>query len=309
LITGIVITALPSSSPSIILREAPYLFLTYTLSFIGVALLCGVLYLQSGIKENEIFLNDSPVSIKKSLSSVIKNKDFLLFLGLNLFISMSNYFSDLLISHPVGFVEPGFVKTTYLLALEYILPLSTIVFILLWRKLSETRDIKSNLKIGVLFLILASLPLVYINPYFIFLIVILQSIGRAAFILYNFVFLSSIIDASELKTKSRRDGTHFGFYLLIGFLSSTFSIILYPFINIFNEWRILVHYDPATIFNFQIFLEMNLANFITVLILLVISLILLQIFSFNTEKVKDIEDQVEKLHKEKYEKLNESKNR
>jgi Na+/melibiose symporter-like transporter len=131
------------------------------------------------------------------------------------------------------------------------------------------------------------------------LIVILQSIGRAAFLLYNFVFLSSIIDSSELQTEGRRDGTHFGFYLLIGFLGSIFSSFLYPFINIFNRWRVFQYQDLGTIFNFQTFLEMNLVNFIITLILLVISLLLLQIFSFNTEKIKDIEDQVEKLHREK----------
>ena len=305
LIMGIIIATIPSYSYPIILRDAPYLFLIYALSFSGVGILCGVLYLQSGIKENEIFLNDSPVSIKKSLSSVIKNKDFLVFLGLNLFISMSDYFGNLLISLPVSFVELGYEKTIFLIALEYILPLSTILFVLVWRKLSNTRDIKNNLKIGILFLILASLPLIYINQYFIFLIVILQSIGRAAFLLYNFVFLSSIIDSSELQTEGRRDGTHFGFYLLIGFLGSIFSSFLYPFINIFNRWRVFQYQDLGTIFNFQTFLEMNLVNFIITLILLVISLLLLQIFSFNTEKIKDIEDQVEKLHREKYEKIQE----
>jgi Na+/melibiose symporter-like transporter len=302
-VLAIIIAFIPNYSSPILMTSLPVLFLVYTLSLTGIAIISGILFLNSGVKESKIFLEDPKISIKESLSMTLKNKDFLLFLGINLLITMSYYYFNTIDFYPIMFGDSDFQSSLFIIAFEYVFPLSTIFFIYMWRKQSDTRDIKSNLRIGIFFLIFSSFPLVYINSYFLFLIVILRGVGRAAVLLYNFIFLSSLIDAEEINSKKRRDGTFFGFFIMFNSLGSFLSILLNVFIMPFTSFPGYV--DSQSPPDLQLFLETKLINFIMILALLIGSLVLLQIFSFNSEKIKKIEEEVENLHREKNQKMNE----
>jgi Na+/melibiose symporter-like transporter len=273
-------------------------------SIIGIILLAlsivlGFVFYNNGINEKEIHLNDSKTPIKEMIKMPLKNRDFLLFLALNIIIPLGLYYSlrvnTSIYTNKISIFNGNFWD--YLLTI--IQTSSLIFFIFIWRKRTETNDIKKNLKIGIIFIILSSLPLTFLSPFLYFVSLILNSIGRAAYILFNFIFLSFLIDNNEIKTKSRHDATFFGIRNAISLIGSLLPLILsYFFLFLFGSG-----YDPYSEFTIEIFLQTTLMYILIALISLISGLLILKYFSYNSKRINEIESELNLIHEEKRKQL------
>ncbi|TXT56398.1 MAG: membrane protein of unknown function [Promethearchaeota archaeon] len=280
------------------------LLMIFGISISTVGIITGILFAKSGFQEDEIFLTDAKVPVKESIKLVLKDRDFLLLIGLNVLLSLSFDYISNIISAPLNsptLEPPGeFLASIFV----FIRPLTTIIFIFFWRHLSKTRDIKHNLKMGIIFLIFSTLPLSFLSPFLVIPLWILNAIGRAAFLLYNFVFISSIIDSNEIETKSRRDGTFFGVLIFLGIITLLINTLFQLFTTMFYNPPIFdpdFEYTLLSFFGTQYFVY-----FIVAIVFLLLSLMLLKRFNYNTEKIKEVEDKVIEIHNQKREELNKS---
>lgn len=274
---------------------------------LSIALIAVLIFFKSGFQERKVFLDDPKISIKKSFRNVLKNRDFLLLLGIQILIPLSYTLTRPIIGTPI-YGQYIYENMPYLRFISRVMePVSLLVSILLWKSLSDTRDIKKNLKTAIGFLIISALPLSFLSPIFVIPLIIINSVGRAAFRLYLLIFISSIIDSDEISTGVRNDGTYFGFFILFGILS---SLLFLPIQTISFMFSSPSMYNPEMEYDILNFFEPRfLIFFIICVIILFVTFLLLKKISYTSDKIKEIDDRILQVHKEKYKQSDEPSNK
>lgn len=274
----------------------PNLFIYVGILLSIVITIISFIFVRFGIKERVEFSNKVKLSILKSIKSSFKNKTYLIFLVIILIFS---YSYGLLSYITVYSCMPG-EHDPFLINLLSIIPFfSATGFIFLWRYIALKIGIKKSLKISMIILSISLIPFIFIFDVITSIILsIFVGLGFSGFFLIMNPFLAASIDVDELSTGIRQEGTYYGFFILITRLSAFLYLSTIASASISFGTEI---YDPSI--NVMIIIGYKILIITFSLIALIIGLIVISKFQYDKETYEQLEQAVEKLHKEKREKL------
>jgi GPH family glycoside/pentoside/hexuronide:cation symporter len=112
------------------------------------------------------------------------------------------------------------------------------------------------------------------------------------------VMMGDVVDEDELKTGLRREGSYFGFIIMVEKLSLVIiGLATFILLEVFIGYDPLLP-DPPLM---DIGIRMGMIGMVTVFSLVL--LLFLMIYPLNKEKVSQIHEEVKRLHAEKRERL------
>jgi len=262
---------------------------------VGVSLLIA---LKWGVFEREEFSLDHQHEFKffESLKYTLKNKSFMLY---SLMFFLYEYILLLL-----GTIVPLFgehvlnttstFETSIIMGIMYIVGAISVV---IWRKLDIIIGSRKGYAVSIVAYFLATLPMLFISSYVISLIVaVFLGIGFGGMLYYIYLLIADVIDADELKTGVRREGSFFGITNFFMRLSMILSIVTVGLVFRQVGWE---EYDPIVDPDFG--LRLLFVGFPG--IALSITLICLYFYPYTKEKVSEIKQELEELHQKKLEKV------
>jgi GPH family glycoside/pentoside/hexuronide:cation symporter len=185
-------------------------------------------------------------------------------------------------------------ETSIIMGIMYIVGAVSVV---IWSKLDVAIGSRKGYAISIVVYFLATLPMLFVNNYYIALIVAVGlGVGFGGMLYYIYLIIADVIDADELKTGVRREGSFFGitnFFMRLSMIASIITVGL-----VFRQvgWE---EYDPLV--NPVIGLRVLFVVFPG--IALGITLLCLYYYPFTKEKVEEMKVKLDKLHKEKKEKV------
>lgn len=262
---------------------------------VGISL---VISLKWGVIEREEFELDHTHEFNffEGLKHTLKYKSFLLYTAM---FFLYEYILLLL-----GTIVPLFgefvlntgsaFETSIIMGIMYIVGAVSVV---IWSKLDVAIGSRKGYAISIVVYFLATLPMLFVDNYYIALIVAIGlGVGFGGMLYYIYLIIADVIDADELKTGVRREGSFFGitnFFMRLSMIASIITVGL-----VFRQvgWE---EYDPLV--NPVIGLRVLFVIFPG--IALGITLLCLYYYPFTKEKVEEMKVKLDKLHKEKKEKV------
>ncbi|MBD3340851.1 MAG: MFS transporter [Candidatus Lokiarchaeota archaeon] len=254
-----------------------------------------------GIQERSEFSEDFKTAppILKSLKFSLKNKNFRIFIVMNLcywyVVGMLPIITPLYGRFVLGIGEGEAYLLGLLLGIAF---LSAAGFMPFWRYVAIKLGMKRGVMLSIITLIVTLAPFLFISnvstSFFAFFFV---GLGISGAIYFGDIILSAIIDQDELEIGTRRDGGYFGINALITKLSTIIVIITIGFVFNTVGWAV---FDPVATEN--IIFGLRSLMFIFPAIALVIGLVAFHRFPITKEKYELLKLDIEKLHAEKREK-------
>jgi len=266
---------------------------------VGISL---VISLKWGVLEREEFELDHIHEFKffESLIYTFKNKSFLLY---SLMFFLYEYILLLL-----GTIVPLFgehvlnttstIETSLIMGIMYIVGAASVI---IWRKLDILIGSRKGYAISIVAYFIATLPMLFISSYEISLIVaIFLGIGFGGMLYYIYLIIADVIDADELKTGVRREGAYFGitnFFMRLSMILSILTVGLVFRQVGWEEYTPLIDPDVGLRILFVVFPGIALG----------ITLICLYFYPYTKEKVDEIKEELEELHKKKLDRVRTTK--
>jgi len=282
-------------------------FLNWRIAGLVISILIGIgilVLIKFGLKEKIEFKEDSKnaPSLFKSLEISIKSKSFRTFIVANVgYWYVIGMLATIVPLYGIYVLNIGEGQSFLLGLLLGVAFVSAAFFMILWRYISTKFGMKNGIIISMIVYIIVLFPFMIIsNVTFAFFAFILVGLGLAGGLFFGDILLAAVIDEDELKTGIRREGGYYGINALFTKLSTILVILT---INVvFNSvgWT---YFNPKSTTENTI-LGLRALMFIFPAIALGIGVLAISRFPINKEKYLQIKSDVEKLHKEKKEKLN-----
>jgi glycoside/pentoside/hexuronide:cation symporter, GPH family len=162
-----------------------------------------------GSKENLQYSQEESLGLGDALKATLRNRSFLLFLGLNIFIS----FCFEILTGGLPFYAKYVLlidefRTSLLLGVALI---GALPMLALWTWLCSRRGARTALLLSQAAFALGLLPLLFVRGFAAAIVVmVVMSVGFAGLLMLTDVLIADIVDEDELKTGVRREGMFFG---------------------------------------------------------------------------------------------------
>jgi GPH family glycoside/pentoside/hexuronide:cation symporter len=163
----------------------------------------------------------------------------------------------------------------------------------LWKKLDVAIGSRKGYAVSIVVYFIATLPMLFIDSYLISLLVAVGlGIGFGGMLYYIYLIIADIIDADELKTGIRREGSFFGitnFFMRLSMIASILTVGL-----VFRQvgWE---EYNPVV----NPVLGLRVLFVVFPGIALGITLVCLYFYPYTKERVEEMKVKLNKLHKDK----------
>jgi GPH family glycoside/pentoside/hexuronide:cation symporter len=264
---------------------------------VGISLLIS---LKWGVREREEFKLDHRQEFKflENIKYTLKNKAFQLY---SVMFFLYEYVLLLL-----GLIMPLFGKyvwkvgefdTMIILGIMYIIGAVSVV---IWRKLDLVIGSRKGYAISIVIYFISTLPIMLFQQYELAIVFSLfVGVGFGGMLYFIYLIIADIIDEDELKTGKRREGAYFGVTNFFMRLSMILSILTVGFVFNMTQWEV---YDPTIDPRIGLLILFILFPGIA----LGITLLCLYYYPFTKEKVNEIKEELEELHKEKLKKVRET---
>jgi GPH family glycoside/pentoside/hexuronide:cation symporter len=275
---------------------------SYAGIFMSICIAIGALILiRFGSRERVEFSEDykTAPSLLNSLKFSIKNKGFRTFIIANLchwyVIGMLPTIVPLFGEFVLN--ESDSTILGLLLGITFI---SAAIFVFLWQYIVVKVGVKKGLMISMATFAITLVPFMFISDVTMgFIAFFIAGLGLSGDILYVDLVLAAVIDEDELNTGIRREGGYYGINALIVKLSTIFVFLTISIVFTSYGWRT---FDPLGTTEQTIF-GLRSLMFIFPAIALCIGILSMSRFPITKEKYEQIKLDVEKLHKEKIEKI------
>jgi GPH family glycoside/pentoside/hexuronide:cation symporter len=269
-----------------------------TSTIVGISLLVS---LKWGVTEREEFKLDHRQEFKffENIKYTLKNRAFQLY---SVMFFLYEYVLLLL-----GLIMPLFGKyvwqvgefdTMIILGIMYIIGAVSVV---IWRRLDLAIGSRKGYALSIIIYFISTLPIMLFQQYELAIVFSLfVGVGFGGMLYFIYLIIADIIDEDELKTGKRREGAYFGVTNFFMRLSMILSILTVGFVFNMTQWEV---YDPT--------IDPRLGLLILFIlfpgIALSITLICLYYYPLTKEKVNEIKEELEELHKQKLEKVRETR--
>ena len=282
-------------------------FLNWRIAGLVISILIGIsvlVLIKFGLKEKIEFKEDSKnaPSLFKSLKISIKSKSFRTFIVANVgYWYVIGMLATIVPLYGIYVLDIGEGQSFLLGLLLGVAFISAAFFMILWRYISTKFGMKNGIIISMIAYIVVLFPFMLIsNVTFAFFAFILVGLGIAGGLFFGDILLAAVIDEDELKTGIRREG---GFYGINALFTKLSTILVILTINVVFNTVGWTYFNPKGTTESTI-LGLRALMFIFPTIALGIGILAISRFPINKEKYLQIKNDVEKLHKEKKEKLN-----
>jgi Na+/melibiose symporter-like transporter len=250
-----------------------------------------------GINERKEYSLDKQMSLFKSIKTSLKNKSLISYMVIDLMTwSMFGW---------MGAIAPFFITHSLGLGLEIVsvimIPnmIATIVFFAPWRKVYIRFGPKKTLAVSCVAQIIVYLTVFIINDILgLVLWGFFLGLSTAGILIAREVMMGDVVDEDEIKTGIRREGSYFGFMIMV----EKFSLVL---IGLFTAilLDVIIGYDPKLPDPPMMDLYIRIGMVTMIGLFTVILIVFLKFYPLDKNKVAEIHEKVEILHKEKKERL------
>ncbi len=171
---------------------------------------------------------------------------------------------------------------------------------ILWRPLVTKIGPRKSWLISLVIFLLTLIPLMFITDAMSGLIVFfLIGIGLSGSIYIVDIVISDIIDEDEVRTGARREGGYYGVNMFLMRLSAVlvFLTISLVFTNV--GWAV---YEPENV-TAEVIFGLRALMFIFPAIALIIAIIFLYKYPLDNERLKEVREQLKKIHEDKKSKI------
>jgi GPH family glycoside/pentoside/hexuronide:cation symporter len=255
------------------------------------------------VKEKREFSLDKPLSLWKALTTTLKNKSFLTYLGTQLTLQLTYSIAVATIPFFINDVLGG--NLTVLLLIMF---LSIIPSLLLWVKFSSKVGPKKALSISMLILLMALIKTLFVTETSqVIIILVLAGIGLAGPMLLPTIMIADVCDEDELKTCVRREGMYTGISGFIVKLSTSISGIIVTGVLAFSGYIAATSGNPHPIQPASAIQGIHILMGLITIIPIIIGLLILYKYPLVGGTLAKMKKDVEDLHGEKARKLLEQK--
>ncbi|HUT16518.1 MAG TPA: MFS transporter [Anaerolineae bacterium] len=163
----------------------------------------------TGSREKEEFSREPALSLRQALAATFKNRSFLLFLVINIFVQF--VFEMLTASMPFYakyVLGVGDMETSALLGTAFIVAMPMLY---VWTKATQKYGARTTLLLGLVVFALGLLPFLVASSFVTGLLCMAATgVGLAAIMMLTDLLIADIVDEDELTTGRRREGMYFG---------------------------------------------------------------------------------------------------
>lgn len=179
--------------------------------------------------------------------------------------------------------------------------ISAAIFLtVLWKPIVQKIGLRKTWMISLTTWILTLTPFMFIQDKFVAIIVfILVGIGLAGSLYIVDLIIYDIIDEDEVNTGIRREASYIGVYILFLRFATIFVFLAISLVFTNVGWAV---YDPETVTPEVIF-GLRALIFIFPTIALVIAILSAYKYPLDGEKLKNVKEQLKKIHEEKKSKI------
>ncbi|MFX0060351.1 MAG: MFS transporter [Candidatus Heimdallarchaeota archaeon] len=270
---------------------------TWAGGFLGALFTLCFLISLFGIKEHKEFVMEKQEPLFQSIKMTLKNITLLTYMGIDLMtwcmFGWMSAMSPFFLTHSLGME----LEIVALIMLPNML--ATIVFFPVWKKIYIRFGPKRSMLYSTILVILSYIPVIFVTE-----LIGLASWGFVTGIAFSGILVSrevmmgDIVDEDELKTGLRREGSYFGFIVMV----EKFSLVLIGLatsilLDVFIGYDPLLP-DPPLM---DIGIRLGMIGMVTVFSLIL--LLFLKFYPLNKEKVSQIHEEVKRLHDEKKDRL------
>jgi len=264
-----------------------------------LALIIAIIFIKFGINERKEYQKDAyeAPSLIQSIKFTFKNKSFSTYILTNLAVwfvfGLIPIINPYFLKYIIG-IEDALIQQL-LLATIFI---SAIIFMGFWRKYFAKKGARTAELHVLLVLILTLIPFIFIWEIVGAIVsYIIVGFGFAGIMFGRDVMMSTIIDADEIETGLRREGSYYGVNALIIRLSTIFVVLSIATVFDTVGWEV---YDPSNVTIFTLIgIRMLMCAFPA--LALILGYISLRRFPLTKEKYEEIKVKLDKLHGEKKE--------
>ena len=182
---------------------------TWTALIFGVITGLSFFISLTGSREKEEFSREPALSLKQALSATFRNRAFLLFLVINIFVQF--VFEMLTASMPFYakyVLGVGDMETSALLGTAFVV---AIPMLYVWTKATQKYGARTTLLIGLVVFAVGLLPFLVASNFVTGLLCMAATgVGLAAMMMLTDLLIADIVDEDELTTGRRREGMYFG---------------------------------------------------------------------------------------------------
>ncbi len=267
--------------------------------------ICTLVALIWGVKERKEFSHDHHQGFNffQGLRYSFKNKGFVIYI---LLFFLYEYVT-LILGNIVPFYGQEILgvdtfQTSLLLGVMIIVGTFSMF---LWKKLDVLFGSRISYGIAILSYIVGSIPLLLVTNYIAAMITAsFMGIGFGGLLYFIYLLIADVIDADELKTGVRREGTFFGIANFFMRLAMILSILSVSIVFTQTGWET---YVPNPDVNIKRGIRMLMVIFPAIALLL--SLVCLYFYPFTKKKVQEMKTQLTALHEQKLQRTNELRER
>jgi GPH family glycoside/pentoside/hexuronide:cation symporter len=270
---------------------------TWAGSLLGLLFTISFLISLLGIKERKEFAIEKQKPIFQSIKMTLKNKSLLTYMGIDLMtwcmFGWMSAISPFFLTHSLGMD----LEIVALIMLPNML--ATIIFFPIWKKIYIRYGPKRTMCFCTMLVILSYIPVFFITEIIgLSLWGFFTGIAFSGILVAREVMMGDVVDEDELKTGLRREGSYFGFIIMVEKL----SLVVIGF-AIFILLEVFIGYDPLLPDPpfMDIGIRIGMIALVTVFSLILI--VFLMIYPLNKEYVSEIHEKVKELHAEKRERL------
>ena len=286
--------------------DSPKYFINYRYVGIFAAILIGIfatIFIKFGLKEPVKFSEDykTAPSFFKSLNISLKNKSFRWYVIAHFatwyVYGMLPTIIPLYATFVLGVGEGESILIGLLLGVTFI---SATIFMFFWRFVVLKVGVKKAIMISMTVFIITLIPLMFITTIFqAFIVFFLIGIGLSGSFLYLDILIASVMDEDELLTGTRRTGGYYGISTFILRFSTIFMFLTISIVFNSVGWAVFdpKRADADTIMGLRILMCVFPA------IALGVGILALTRFPINKNRYLEIQQELEKLHKEKSERF------
>jgi len=273
-------------------------------------ILCVVIFISFlmpviSVKEKREFSLDKPLSLWKALTTSLKNKSFLTYLGTQLALQLSYSIAVATIPFFVNDVLNG--NLTVLLLIMF---LTIIPSLFVWVRFSSRSGPKKALSASMVILMIAFIITLFVtesNKSIIVVVLILAGIGLAGPMLLPTIMIADVCDEDETKTCVRREGIYTGISGFIVKLSTSISGIIVTGILAFTGYIAATEIEPHPIQPASAIQGIHILMGLITIIPIIIGLLILYKYPLVGATLAKLKKDVEDLHEEKARKFLEQK--
>jgi len=265
----------------------------WTAVIFGIITGSSLLISLTGSREKKEFSQEPALSLKQALAATFKNRTFLLFLVINLFIQL--VFEMLTASIPFYakyVLRVGDVETSALLGTAFVV---AVPMLYVWTKATQKYGARTTLLLGLVVFAVGLLPFLVASNFVSGLLSMAAAgAGLAAMMMLTDLLIADVVDEDELTTGRRREGMYFGMNGFVIRLGIALKAILLSTTLQLSGYNAYLSEQPATAL-----FGMRLLVTLVPIMALAVSFVVAWVYPLHGARLAEVRERVAKLHAEK----------